>query len=135
MLVHLDLAAVIQLFCLVQGLTTAVYLLVARPRQPDHRWLGLLLLSLTLQVADYFLSRSGIYIAYELLNRPAPTYRPPKAYSPWLRNIFRNRRWCLPAGATSTPAATIPTKQLPPTKPPCASTPTIKSCGKSYCRS
>lgn len=67
MLVHLDLAAVFQLFCLVQGLTTAVYLLVARPRRPGNRWLGLLLLGLTLQVADYFLSRSGIYYRHRWL--------------------------------------------------------------------
>jgi len=60
MFVHLDLAVVFHLFCVVQGLTTAAYLL-AGPRRPGNRWLGLLLLALTLQVVDYFLSRSGVY--------------------------------------------------------------------------
>lgn len=60
MFVHLDLAVVFHLFCIVQGLTTAAYLL-AGPRRPGNRWLGLLLLALTLQVVDYFLSRSGVY--------------------------------------------------------------------------
>jgi AraC-like DNA-binding protein len=61
MFVHVDLAVVLQLFCIVQGLTTGVYLLVARPKAASNRWLGLLLLGLTLQVVDYFLSRSGVY--------------------------------------------------------------------------
>ena len=60
MFVHFDLAVVFHLFCIVQGLTTAVYLLVG-PRRAGSRWLGLLLLALTLQVIDYFLSRSGVY--------------------------------------------------------------------------
>ncbi|QIX59728.1 helix-turn-helix transcriptional regulator [Hymenobacter sp. BT18] len=60
MFVHLDLGVVFQLFCLVQGLTTAAYLL-AGPRRPGSRWLALLVLALTLQVIDYFLSRSGVY--------------------------------------------------------------------------
>ncbi|RSK25229.1 helix-turn-helix domain-containing protein [Hymenobacter metallilatus] len=60
MFVHLDLAVVFHLFCIVQGLSTAAYLL-AGPRRPGNRWLGLLLLALTLQVVDYFLSRSGVY--------------------------------------------------------------------------
>ena len=67
MLVHVDFAVVLQLFCMVQGLTTGVYLLAARPRRPASRWLGLLLLGLTLQVADYFLSRSGIYYRHRWL--------------------------------------------------------------------
>ncbi|SNC61040.1 AraC-type DNA-binding protein [Hymenobacter gelipurpurascens] len=61
MLVHVDLAVAFQLFCLVQGLTTGAYLLIAKPRLAANRWLALLLLGLTLQVADYFLSRSGVY--------------------------------------------------------------------------
>lgn len=61
MLVHVDLAVAFQLFCIVQGFTTAAYLLIAKPRQAANRWLALLLLGLTLQVADYFLSRSGVY--------------------------------------------------------------------------
>lgn len=60
MFVHLDPAVVFHLFCIVQGLSTAAYLL-AGPRRPGNRWLGLLLLALTLQVVDYFLSRSGVY--------------------------------------------------------------------------
>ena len=67
MLVHVDFAVALQLFCLVQGLTTGVYLLVARPRRREHLWLGLLLLGLTCQVADYFLSRSGIYYRHRWL--------------------------------------------------------------------
>lgn len=61
MLVHVDVAVAFQLFCIVQGLTTAVYLLAAPPRQRSNRWLALLLLGMTLQVVDYFLSRSGVY--------------------------------------------------------------------------
>ena len=67
MLVHVDFAVALQLFCIVQGLTTGVYLLVGRPRRAEHVWLGLLLLGLTLQVADYFLSRSGIYYRHRWL--------------------------------------------------------------------
>lgn len=67
MFVHLDLAGALQLFCVVQGLTTAAYLLVARPRSAAARWLGMLLLAMTLQVADYFLSRSGVYFRHRAL--------------------------------------------------------------------
>ena len=67
MLVHVDFAVVLQLFCMVQGLTTGVYLLAARPRRPERQWLGLLLLGLTLQVVDYFLSRSGVYYRHRWL--------------------------------------------------------------------
>ncbi|WP_051719123.1 helix-turn-helix domain-containing protein [Hymenobacter sp. IS2118] len=67
MFVHLDLVVVFQLFCIVQGLTTGVYLLVARPRRAGSRWLGLLLLGLTLQVVDYFLSQSGVYYRHRWL--------------------------------------------------------------------
>ena len=67
MLVHVDFAVALQLFCLVQGLTTGVYLLAARPRHAGQVWLGLLLLGLTLQVADYFLSWSGIYFRHRWL--------------------------------------------------------------------
>ena len=41
MLVHVDFFVVLQLFCLIQGLTTGVYLLVAAPRRAESRWLGL----------------------------------------------------------------------------------------------
>lgn len=67
MAIHLDLAVVLQLFCLVQGLSTAGYLLLARRAGPGRRWLGLLLLGLTLQVLDYFLSRSGVYFRHRWL--------------------------------------------------------------------
>ncbi len=68
MFVHLDPAGIFQLFCLVQGLTTAGYLLFfARPRAAGGRWLGLLLLALTAQVLDYFLSRSGVYFRHRSL--------------------------------------------------------------------
>ncbi len=67
MFVHVDVAVVFQLFCIVQGLTTGVYLLVARPRRAGSRWLGLLLLGLTLQVVDYFLSQSGVYYRHRWL--------------------------------------------------------------------
>lgn len=67
MLVHVDFAVALQLFCIVQGLTTGVYLLAAKPRRADTQWLGLLLLGLTLQVVDYFLSRSGVYFRHRWL--------------------------------------------------------------------
>jgi len=66
MLVHVEVAVLLQLFCIVQGLTTGIYLLTARPRLAGNRWLGLLL-GLTLQVVDYFLSRSGIYYRHRWL--------------------------------------------------------------------
>ncbi|MGY2134254.1 hypothetical protein ACW9KT_18625 [Hymenobacter sp. HD11105] len=63
MFVHFDFGVAFQLFCIVQGLTTAAYLLVTSRRHPANKWLGLglLLLGLTLQVVDYFLGRSGTY--------------------------------------------------------------------------
>lgn len=67
MLVHVDFAVLLQLFCIVQGLTTGLYLLIAKPRREANTWLGLLLLGLTLQVVDYFLSRSGVYYRHRWL--------------------------------------------------------------------
>ena len=67
MLVHVDFAVAFQLFCIVQGLTSAAYLLATSVRQPADKWLGLLLLGLTLQVVDYFLSRSGTYFRHRWL--------------------------------------------------------------------
>ena len=67
MLVHIDFAVAFQLFCIVQGLTSAVYLLATSPRQPANKWFGLLLLGLTLQVVDYFLGRSGTYFRHRWL--------------------------------------------------------------------
>lgn len=64
MLVHFDVEVVLLLFCLAQGLTTAAGLLLARPRRAGSGWLGLLVLGLTLQVLDYFLSRSGVYFRH-----------------------------------------------------------------------
>ncbi|WP_460615208.1 helix-turn-helix domain-containing protein [Hymenobacter seoulensis] len=67
MFVHLDFGVACQLFCIVQGLTTAAYLLGTSRRRPANTWLGLLLLGLTLQVVDYFLSRSGTYFRHRWL--------------------------------------------------------------------
>ncbi len=61
MQVYFDGLVVFQIFCVVQGITTGVYLLATHKKQPSRYWLGLLLLGLTLQVIDYFLSRSGVY--------------------------------------------------------------------------
>lgn len=61
MFVHLDPVSAFQLFCVVQGLTTAAYVFAARPRSTANVYLGILLVALTLQVVDYFLSRSGVY--------------------------------------------------------------------------
>jgi AraC-like DNA-binding protein len=67
MLVHVDLGVVFLLVCIVQGSTTAAYLLLAPPRTAARRWLGLWLLALTLQVVDYALSRSGVYFRHHAL--------------------------------------------------------------------
>jgi AraC-like DNA-binding protein len=67
MLVHFDAVGLFQLFCLVQGLTTAGYLLGNQGKAAGNGWLGLLVGALTLQVADYFLSRSGIYYRHKEL--------------------------------------------------------------------
>lgn len=60
MTVYLDLRNLFDLFCIVQGITTAA-VLFWRSEQPANRWLAWLISGLTLQVVDYFLSRSGIY--------------------------------------------------------------------------
>jgi hypothetical protein len=67
MLVHVDLVVAFLVVCIVQGLTTAVYLLLARPRAAAARWLALWLLAMTLQVVDYALSRSGTYFRHHAL--------------------------------------------------------------------
>ncbi len=67
MLVHFDPVGLFQLFCLTQGLTTAAYLLGIRRHEAASRWLGLLVIALTGQVIDYFLSRSGIYFRHKEL--------------------------------------------------------------------
>lgn len=67
MLVHVDLAVVLLIVCIVQGCTTAAYLLLAPPRSAAARWLALLLLALTLQVVDLALSRSGTYFRHNAL--------------------------------------------------------------------
>jgi AraC-like DNA-binding protein len=67
MLVHVDLVVVFLVVCIVQGLTTAAYLLLARPRAAAARWLALWLLAVTLQVVDYALSRSGTYFRHHAL--------------------------------------------------------------------
>ncbi|RDC65665.1 helix-turn-helix domain-containing protein [Adhaeribacter pallidiroseus] len=61
MQVYFDWVVLFQVFCIVQGFTTGIYLLTTKKQQPSHYWLGWLLLGLTLQITDYFLSRSGIY--------------------------------------------------------------------------
>lgn len=61
MQVYFDWVVLFQVFCIVQGLTTGIYLIVSKKQQPSYLWLGLLLLGFTLQIIDYFLSRSGIY--------------------------------------------------------------------------
>ena len=60
MTLYLDLPTLLKLFCIGQGLTTALWLF-AHPAQPGNRWLAWLMLGLTLQVLDYFLSWSGVY--------------------------------------------------------------------------
>jgi AraC-like DNA-binding protein len=59
--VYVDWVVVFQIFCIVQGITTSIYLIIHKSKRPGQLWLGLLLLGLTCQVIDYFLSRSGIY--------------------------------------------------------------------------
>ena len=66
---QLNLSSLFDLLCLVQGLTTAV-VLFWRSRQPAHhadRWLAWLLVGLTLQIIDYFLSQSGVYFRHRWL--------------------------------------------------------------------
>ena len=48
MFIHLDFGVAFQLFCVAQGLSTGVYLLVARPRRAGATWLALLVLALAL---------------------------------------------------------------------------------------
>lgn len=64
--VYLDLSNLLNLFCIVQGLTTAG-LLFYRTDSPANKWLAWLMVGLTLQVIDYFLTRSGVYWAHKWL--------------------------------------------------------------------
>jgi AraC-like DNA-binding protein len=64
--VYLDLLGCFYLFCIMQGFTTAA-LLFWRREAPANRWLAWLMLGLTLQVTDYFLSRSGVYFRHQWL--------------------------------------------------------------------
>ncbi|MBO0935163.1 helix-turn-helix transcriptional regulator [Fibrella sp. HMF5335] len=52
--------------CIAQGFTTAA-VLFWRSDQPANRWLAWLLVGLTLQIVDYFLSLSGIYYHHQWL--------------------------------------------------------------------
>ena len=58
--VYLDLSNLFNLFCIAQGVTTAA-LLFYRTESPANKWLAWLIVGLTLQVVDYFLTRSGVY--------------------------------------------------------------------------
>ncbi len=64
--VYLDLSNLLNIICIVQGLTTAAVLFV-RNQQLANRWLAWLIGGLTLQVIDYFLSRSGVYYHHRWL--------------------------------------------------------------------
>ncbi len=64
--VYLNLRNLFDVFCIVQGVTTVAWLWL-RAKQPSNRWLALLLTGLTLQVVDYFLSRSGVYYHHRWL--------------------------------------------------------------------
>ncbi|NEU70403.1 helix-turn-helix domain-containing protein [Spirosoma agri] len=64
--VYLDLSNLFNLFCIVQGLTTTA-LLFYRTESPANKWLAWLMAGLTLQVIDYFLTRSGVYWTHKWL--------------------------------------------------------------------
>ncbi len=66
MTVYLDARNLFDIFCIVQGVTTAALLLM-RPQQRANYWLAWLIGGLTLQVVDYFLSRSGVYYRHRWL--------------------------------------------------------------------
>jgi AraC-like DNA-binding protein len=61
MTIPLDARVLFLLFCLVQGTTTSVLLLLSARRHPANRYLGLLLAGLTLQTLDSFLNDAGLY--------------------------------------------------------------------------
>ena len=64
--VYLDLSNLFNLFCIAQGVTTAG-LLFYRMDSPANKWLAWLMVGLTLQVVDYFLTRSGVYWTHKWL--------------------------------------------------------------------
>jgi len=64
--VYLGISNLLFLFCIAQGIT-AVAVLFWRSEQPANRWLAWLMVGLTLQVIDYFLSLSGIYAQHRWL--------------------------------------------------------------------
>ncbi len=64
--VYLDLSNLLNIVCIAQGLTTVAVLFI-RHDQPANRWLAWLIGGLTLQVIDYFLSRSGVYYHHRWL--------------------------------------------------------------------
>ncbi len=67
MLIELNAASVLHLVCLGQGLSSAAYLALTRPRTAANRWLALLLAALLALVFDYFLSAAGIYARHRWL--------------------------------------------------------------------
>lgn len=64
--VYLDVRNLFDIGCILQGITTAAVLLL-RSERLANRWLALLITGLTLQITDYFLSRSGIYYHHRWL--------------------------------------------------------------------
>jgi AraC-like DNA-binding protein len=61
MTIPLDARVLFLLFCLFQGATTSVLLLLSARRHPANRYLGLLLAGLTLHTLDSFLTNAGLY--------------------------------------------------------------------------
>ena len=67
MRIDFNLLVIFQLFVIVQGFSTSFLLIKINNEQKQNRWLGLLILTMTFQTIDSFLSTAGIYQTYRWL--------------------------------------------------------------------
>lgn len=61
MQIDFNFTVLFQLLTILQGLTTGILLLSSIAKHKQNLWLGILVLAMTLQVLDRFLSNAGIY--------------------------------------------------------------------------
>jgi AraC-like DNA-binding protein len=67
MKIDFNLLVIFQLFVIVQGFSTSFLLIKSNYEQRQNRWLGFLILAMTFQTIDSFLTTSGTYQTYRWL--------------------------------------------------------------------
>lgn len=67
MKIDFNLLVIFQFLVLAQGFTTGFLVLASARERRAHRWLGWLIVAMTLQVTDRFLSSAGLYRDYRWL--------------------------------------------------------------------